>query len=167
MPWSPTSLVRRAPRAPNIGISSGANPAAADLLIERFEQSDAAVREADRAVVHTDVGLHNVSIDPASLAVQGIFDWEGACWADRHYDFRHLVFDRDQHPLFTAAVSTYEESTGVRISRARIYLHNAAMAITYLAFRRGVAAEERWCGRTLEEDLGWSRAALARVGLRT
>jgi hypothetical protein len=32
-----------------------------------------------------------------------------------------------------------------------------------LAFRAGHAAAERWCGRTLAEDLDWSTRAIARV----
>ena len=136
---------------------------AAEQVIGRFEDSDPMGPPADRVLVHTDLGLHNISIDPETLEVSGVFDWEGACWSDRHFDFRHLVFATDSHPLFDAAVAVYHECTGARISLSRVFLHNAAMAVTYLAFREGHAPDERWCGRTLAEDLHWTRTAIARV----
>ncbi len=153
-------------RLPQV-IDDPALEAAADRVIAQFEDSDAPGPPADRVLVHTDLGLHNVSIDPETLAVHGIFDWEGACWSDRHFDFRHLVFDADRHPLFDAAQAAYEARTGVRIAPALVFLHNAAMAVTYLAFRRGIPADDRWCGRTLADDLRWTRTAIARLGAPT
>jgi hypothetical protein len=52
---------------------------------------------------------------------------------------------------------------GRTIDRQRVQLYNAACAITYLAFRDGHAPEEAWCGRTLEQDLRWSRWAIGKV----
>jgi hypothetical protein len=31
--------------------------------------------------------------------VHGLFDYEGAAWADRHHDFRYLAFDLDRDEL--------------------------------------------------------------------
>ena len=149
-------------RLPHV-IDDSALEAAADRVIARYEDSEPAGSEGDRVLVHTDVGFHNVVIDPDTLSVRGIFDWETACWSDRHIDFRHLALDADAHPLFTAAVTEYEERSGAHISRDRVFLHNAALAVTYLAFRIGHSAEERWCGRTLADDLQWTRMAIARV----
>jgi hypothetical protein len=137
-------------------------------LIARAEavldlHDDVAVDEADRALVHTDVGFHNLAIDPESFTVNGIFDYEGAAWADRHYDFRYLVFDLDRYDLLEAATSVYEPIVGRPIRRDRVLLYNAACAITFLAYRFGVEAERRWCGRTLAEDLRWSVHAIDRV----
>jgi hypothetical protein len=53
----------------------------------------------------------------------------------------------------------------VRIDRGRVRLCNAASAICFLAFRRGVPPEERSCGRTLAEDLRWTRTTLANIGI--
>ncbi len=136
---------------------------AVDRIIARFEDSQDVVPDAERVVEHSDLGVHNILIDRDTLAVRGIFDWEGTCWADRHVDFRHLVFDGDEHHLFDAARGAYEARAGAHISRARVLLQNAAMAATYLGFRYGVAPEEKWCSRTLDEDLRWTRAAIARV----
>ncbi len=149
-------------RLPHV-IDDPALEAAAERLIAQFEDSEPAGSPADRVLVHTDLGFHNVSVDPDTLAVHGIFDWEGACWSDRHFDFRNLVFGTSHHPLFDTAIAVYEERTGLRISRARVLLHNAALAVTYLAFRQGIAPEDRWCGRTLVEDLHWTQTAIARV----
>lgn len=162
MPEWPESRAWVRKRLPQV-IDDRTLGAAAERIITRFENAEPAGALADRVLVHTDLGLHNISIDANTLVVHGIFDWEGACWSDRHFDFRHLVFDAEHPSLFDAAVAAYENRTGLLVSRARVFLHNAAMALTYLAFREGHAPEERWCGRTLAEDLRWARTAIARV----
>ena len=121
------------------------------------------VREADRTLVHTDVGFHNLAIDTTSGAVHGIFDYDGVAWADRHHDFRYLLFDFDRYELLEAAIAAYEPVVGHRIQRDRVFLYNAACAVTYLAYRADTAPEERSCGRTLAEDLRWSKSAIAKV----
>lgn len=133
----------------------------AEAVMDAYE--GVSVSEADQALVHTDVGLHNLAIDSASYAVQGIFDYDGAAWADRHHDFRYLVFDFDRYDLLEAAQSVYEGVVGQRIQRNRVLLYNAACAVTYLAYRAGTKPEERSCGRTLAEDLLWSKHAISRV----
>jgi len=130
-------------------------------LMERYETIE--VDEADRALVHGDVGFHNLAIDPSSFAVQGIFDYEDPAWVDRHHDFRYLVFDLDRFDLLEAALAVYEPAVGRTISRSRVLLYNAACAITFLAYRAGSAPDQRPCGRTLAEDLRWTRHAIARA----
>lgn len=134
----------------------------ADIVMQEYES--VLVAPDDRCLVHSDLGLHNVAIDPDSDAVQGVFDYEDAAWADRHHDFRFLVFDLEQNALFDAALSVYEARTGRRIQRDRVWLYNAACALTFLAYRAGKDPEERSCGRTLAEDLRWSRFAISRAG---
>lgn len=138
--------------------------AAADAVMARYEAARDATSESDRTLVHTDLGLHNISIDARTLAVHGVFDWDGACWADRHFDFRYLTVDPADDALLDAAIAAYEPATGRRLSRPRIHLYNAACAVGYLAFRDGVAPDAAWCGRTLAEDLRWTRHAIARAG---
>jgi len=133
----------------------------AAAVMEAYERVP--VSEADRALVHTDVGFHNLGIDPQSYTVHGLFDYDGAAWADRHHDFRYLVFDLDRYALLEAAVSAYEPVVGHRIQRERVLLYNAACAVSFLAYRAGTQPEERSCGRTLAEDLRWSRLAIARA----
>jgi aminoglycoside phosphotransferase len=134
---------------------------AALSLVERYER--VVVAEADTALVHGDLGLHNIGIDLAAGAVHGVFDYEGAAWADRHHDFRYLVLDTDRDELFDAAAAVYERATQRPIERERVLLYNAACAVTFLADRAGTRPEERPCGRTLVEDLRWSRYAIARA----
>jgi aminoglycoside phosphotransferase (APT) family kinase protein len=143
--------------------------AAADRVIAQYEELIEIAPPTDHVLVHTDLGFHNMGVDSTTLEVTGIFDWEAACWADRHLDFRYLVLDDDRethgdrHTLLEAALKVYEPAAGMRISRARVLLHHAACAIGYLAYRAGVPADERWCGRTLAEDLHWTCRAIART----
>lgn len=119
--------------------------------------------ETDRVLVHSDVGLHNLAIDAASLTVCGLFDFDSAAWADRHHDFRYLLFDYDRDEVLEAAVAVYEPAVGCTISRARVALYNAVCAISFLAYRAGRRSDERYCGRTLTEDLRWTRHAVGRA----
>ena len=130
-------------------------------IMEAYES--VAVLDTDRALVHTDVALHNLAIDADTYQVRGIFDYGEAAWADRHHDFCYLVLDVDRWDLLDAAVSAYQRVCGQRILRERVLLYHAACALTFLAFRSGRRPDERWCGRTLREDLEWSRLAISRV----
>jgi aminoglycoside phosphotransferase (APT) family kinase protein len=134
--------------------------------IERtFAIYEAAVVDPDDSVLlHGDLGLHNVVVDPATFEVRGVFDYDGAAWADRHHDFRYLFLDIEQEELLEAALAVYEPAIGRTLSRERIWLYNTACAISYLAYRRGVPTEQRHCGRTLAEDLGWVRSGIERLG---
>jgi hypothetical protein len=135
--------------------------ARASYVMEAYES--VSLEETDRALVHTDVGFHNLGIDPQSFAIHGIFDYDGAAWADRHHDFRYLVFDLDRYEMLDAATSVYEPVVGCSIRRDRVLLYNAACAISYLAYRAGTEPGERSCGRTLAEDLQWSKHAIAKA----
>jgi aminoglycoside phosphotransferase (APT) family kinase protein len=117
----------------------------------------------DLVLVHTDLGLHNIVFDPSLSAPVGIIDFESAAFADRHHDFRYLPLDMVDTTLLDEAVQTYESLTQHKLERARILLYHAACACCYLAFRDGIAPETYWCGRTLEQDLAWTRDALAHL----
>jgi hypothetical protein len=129
-----------------------------EQLLARYE--GVTVEPADRVLVHADLGLHNLAVDPTTNEVRGVFDYGGAAWADRHHDFRYLVFGRPGEDMLEAALAVYEPAVGRSLNRKRIWLYNAACAACFLAFRRGIAAEQKWCGRTLAEDLAWTRSAL-------
>jgi hypothetical protein len=118
---------------------------------------------ADRVLVHGDLGLHNLAIDPATDAVRGIFDYDGAAWADRHHDARYLVLAIPSEPVLEAALAIYEPAVGRTLDRNRIWLYNAVCAASFLASRVDVPAEQKWCGRTLAEDVRWARHALERA----
>lgn len=82
--------------------------------------------------------------------------------ADRHEDFRYLLFDFGPDDLFDAAVNEYGRLTGLAISPRRVALGNAVCSASFLALRLGVPPDLNCCGRTLDEDLRWIRTALAR-----
>jgi len=132
--------------------------------IERYEA--VAVDAGDRVLVHGDVGLHNLALDPETDRVNGIFDYDGAAWADGHHDFRYLLFDVSREDMLDAALAVYEPATGRKLDRGRIRLYNVACAISYLALRSGTRPEQKSCGRTLAEDLRWVRTALSKICLR-
>jgi hypothetical protein len=144
-------------RLPRV-VDDAALVADALAVIEAYEA--VSVSAADRALVHGDVGFHNLAIDLASFEVHGIFDYEDPAWADRHHDFRYLVFDVGRMDLLEAARAAYEPVVGVVLSTERVLLYNAACAVTFLAYRAGSGPDERSCGRTLAEDLRWTRSAL-------
>ena len=99
----------------------------------------------------------------APSGVNGVFDYDGAAWADRHHDFRYLLFDVGREDMLDSALRIYEPAVARSLDRNRIRLYNAACAIGYLAFRAGVPPEQKSCGRTLVEDLQWVRTALAKL----
>jgi hypothetical protein len=134
-----------------------------DRALRRY--FDQPVAPADHALVHTDLGLHNMVFDPETDEVAGLFDYDSAAWADRCHDFRYLVFDAVSDVTLDAALEAYEAATGLALSRPRILLYNAACAIGHLAWRMGAAPEENVSGRTLAEDLNWTDWALKRIGL--
>jgi hypothetical protein len=136
-------------------------------LVSRLEQvfrvyEDVRVDAGDRVLVHADLGLHNIAVDPETADVRGVFDYDGAAWADRHYDFRYLIFDVAHEEALEAALAAYEPKVGRRLDRDRIRLYNGACAIGFLANRCGRSPPEKVCGRTLAEDLAWVRRVLAR-----
>lgn len=65
--------------------------------------------------------------------------------------------------MLEAALAVYEPAVGVQLSRQRIYLYNAVRAFGFLAYRLGTPAGEKPCGRTLAEDLRWTRWAIAQL----
>jgi aminoglycoside phosphotransferase (APT) family kinase protein len=133
----------------------------AEIVLAMYEAIG--ISNADRVLVHGDLGLHNIAIDPMSHRVTGLFDYEEAAWADRHHDFRYLVWDFDRCELLNAALSVYEPAVGRTIDRGRVVLYNAACAVTFLACRAGTPPAQQSCGRTLAEDLRWSRQAIERA----
>jgi hypothetical protein len=159
-PAWPKSRAWIAARLPSV-VKDRALIADADAIMRAYDET--VVTRNDRALVHTDVGFHNLGIDPTTYTVHGLFDYDGAAWADRHHDFRYLVFDLDRYDLLDAAVAVYNTVVERQIHRRRVLLYNAACAVTFLANRVDTPPDERSCGRTLDEDIGWSKHAITRA----
>jgi aminoglycoside phosphotransferase (APT) family kinase protein len=129
-------------------------------LIERHE--DGVEREAEWVLTHCDLGFHNMVVDEVGNVI-GIFDYDDAAFANRHIDFRYLLLEKSDEVLLEAAVSAYCAAGGANIDPARVRVLNAASAVGFLAFRAGHGPDDRPAGRTLVEDLRWTRLALARA----
>lgn len=122
-------------------------------VLQRYE-TEVVIKASDRVLVHGDLGLHNIALVPDTDVVAGVFDYDGASWADRHQDFRYLLFnDGAEEGVLDAALEAYEPAIGTRLDRGRIRLCNTACALGFLAHRSGMPPEARPCGRTLAEDL--------------
>lgn len=130
-------------------------------LLARSDEAEAQV--TDRVLAHTDFGFHNMVVTPEG-AVVGVFDYDEATHTDRHYDFRYLLLDDRDDTLLVNAIEAYQAAGGATIDVSRICLLNAASAIGFLASRGDAAPEEKPAGRTLAEDLRWTRMALERAG---
>jgi hypothetical protein len=154
----PTAVIKA--RLPQV-IDDTALIAAISRVLDAYEAQS--IDPADRVLVHGDLGLHNLAIDPTTNDVRGIFDYDGAAWADRHHDARYLVLAIPGEPVLEAALAIYEPAVGCTLDRNRINLYNAACAASFLASRVGVPPERKWCGRTLVEDVRWVRHALEHV----
>lgn len=141
--------------------------APADLLPEALEVTRryeiACADTADPVLVHSDLGLHNLAFAPDDT-IAGVFDYADAAFADRHHDFRHLLLDTTDDTLLSSAIAAYRAAGGDAIDPQTVALFNAAAAIGFLADRRGHGPDERPAGRTLAEDLAWSRLAISRLG---
>src|SRR5258706_8805940 len=116
-----------------------------DDVLDAYERT--AIGVDDRALVHGDLGLHNIATDPRTTDLRGVFDYDDAAWADRHHDFRYLLFDDRRQDALDAALEVYEPALGRPLRRDRVRLYNAACAASYLAFRLGTRPEQRSCGR--------------------
>ena len=123
------------------------------------------VAAGDRVLVHTDIGLHNLAVDPACHSINGIFDYSSAAWADRHHDFRNLIVDDPTETLLDVALETYAAATGLTLSRDRIRRYGAACAIGDVADRYGRRPNEVAYDRTAAETLDWLVLMLDRGGL--
>ena len=168
---------------PEVTDASDVRSAAPPVLAALAAQPD-----HDRVLVHGDLGLHNLALDPDTDAVRGVFDYGGACLADRHRDFRYLIFDLDTFEPLEAALAVYEPATGVRIDRARVSprerrLRAVVPRRTPRSFPRGTPlwpdtrrgsplgplrtlpgdVSESTIRALPAEDLRWVRGALSRV----
>jgi aminoglycoside phosphotransferase (APT) family kinase protein len=125
-------------------------------LVAEIEPAD-----VDRVLIHGDIGSHNFAFDPVTLELRGLFDFEGAAWADRHWDFEYL---HSYGPAFQSAVlGRYESLIRVCVSAWRIAVYHAAAAISFLACRVDQEPRDRSFGRNLSEDLNWTSEAVERV----
>jgi aminoglycoside phosphotransferase (APT) family kinase protein len=131
VPW-PETGAWIGERLPRVIDDRGLIRSLADV-IEEYE--GVAVNPADRALVHGDLGLHNLALDQAD-AVNGVFDYDGAAWADRHHDFRYLLFDVERDDMLDAALRIYEPAVTRSLDRNRIRLYNLDRTLARFRYLR-------------------------------
>jgi aminoglycoside phosphotransferase (APT) family kinase protein len=120
------------------------------------------IQRSDPVLLHGDFGLHNL-VFRSDFSVAGVFDYSDASLGDCHYDFRSLVLDVGEQELFKAACTAYQHETGRVIDQQCVFLYNAVLALSYLAYRAGTSPEAISCGRNLQQDLRWTRNSIARA----
>ncbi len=134
------------------------------LYLDEFEVIR--IDDQDRVLCHGDPGLHNLAFNADDLTINGIFDFEGATFNDPNWDLRYLIFGpTDFHyELLDIGIQSYLAHSDRLISKQRILFYNAISAITFLAYRKGIENDTRWCGRTFDEDLAWTQLAISKLG---
>ena len=108
--------------------------------------------------------FQNLSFD-SEFNVKGISGFYTACARDPEWDLRYLVTgptSRDYSNM-DYGIEKYAEQGNYQPDRQRVLLYNAVSAIAFLAFRKGIDDDYPWCGRTLTEDLSWTRSALSKL----
>jgi len=158
-PWPKSAAIANLPKV----IEDSRLLARINRALEWWKESTPEV--SDAVLVHGDLGPWNLAVSAATGEVQGVFDYGDAVFGDRHQDFKYMQFHRpEEQVMLEAAIETYEEATRVNLDRGRIRFFNAIEAIGFLGFRFGHAYNERWCGRTLDEDVEWTATALEAAG---
>src|SRR5262249_33755884 len=142
-PSWPEPFAYAAERLPRV-VDDAALIARALKLYRRYEDDERAV--VARVLVHGDFGFHSLVVEEALGAVIGVFDYDGAAFADRHHDFKYLVLDVEDETLLESAIDAYTRAGGAPIDRERLYLINAASAVCFLAYRAGAGADEKPAG---------------------
>ncbi|HEY0961918.1 MAG TPA: aminoglycoside phosphotransferase family protein, partial [Pseudomonadales bacterium] len=61
-------------------------------------------RQHDPVPAHTDLGFHNLVVDPESGLPRGVIDFDSAAYVDRHLDFRYCVLDTPDTALLDRAL---------------------------------------------------------------
>jgi aminoglycoside phosphotransferase (APT) family kinase protein len=123
---------------------------------------DAVEPATDLVVAHGDFGSHNFVFDPVSHEVTGVFDFENACFADRHLDLQY--WPSYGEPILAMAMAEYEARSGARLSVPRVRLYHAITAMAFLAWRaEEPAAHDARSGRNLAQALAWVEQAVDSV----
>lgn len=128
-------------------------------LIDKI--NDIEVSKEDLVFLHGDFGVHNMALNPESLELNGIFDFEEASFGDRHWDLKYLYSYSET--FISNLLHEYQEVTGVTLSKDKLVLYHALTATAFLANRIDQPAGDYICGRTLEQDLRWTNEAVRRA----
>jgi aminoglycoside phosphotransferase (APT) family kinase protein len=113
----------------------------------------------DPVLVHGDIGTHNLAFDPATRRVTGLFDFEEASCADRHFDFKYLPSYGPR--VLQLVIDDYAARTGVTIDVPRMRVLHLMTALSFWAWREeDPEAHDRLSSRNRDQALAWVGLAL-------
>jgi len=136
-----------------------------ELLAYVDEFESITTPDEQKVLCHADLQFSNIAFSESGFAINGIFDFDSATFCDPNWDLRYLVFgpnDSDYEHL-EHGIETYAKISTRPLSRKRILFYNLISAIAYLAFRHGIEKDRHWCGRTYDEDIGWTKLAMSKL----
>jgi aminoglycoside phosphotransferase (APT) family kinase protein len=114
---------------------------------------------ADPVLVHGDIGTHNLAFDPVTRRVTGLFDFEEASCADRHFDFKYLPSYGPR--VLKLVLDDYRDRTGVAIDVPRMRILHLMTALSFWAWREDdPEAHDRLSSRNRDQALAWVGLAL-------
>lgn len=118
------------------------------------------VTPTDCTFLHGDLGSHNLVVDDAGR-IGGLFDFEEACFGDRHHDFRWLPsFGED---FMARAFAAYQEQTGAIVDVDRVRHLHALVALAQLGWGLRAPDEHHRTGRTVAQTRRWAESAIDAV----
>ncbi len=118
------------------------------------------VTRADRVFLHGDLGSHNLVVDDDGR-IRGLFDFEEACFGDRHHEFRWLPsFGED---FMARAFAAYREQTGAIVNVERVRRLHALVAMAQLGWGLRAPNEHHRTGRTVAQTRSWAERAVDAV----
>jgi hypothetical protein len=153
-PWPPANTRVNLARA---GLPAALLPRALAVL-DRWEGP--AASPGDRTVVHGDFGTHNFVFSDDGERLCGVFDVDAAGVGDRHLDLKYLPsYGRT---FMARALASYGRVSGASPSVEAIFLHHAAAALGYLAWRvDDPYAHDHGSGRDFAGAVAWAERAVA------
>jgi aminoglycoside phosphotransferase (APT) family kinase protein len=123
----------------------------AQRLVDSYEPGE------DRAFLHGDLGSHNVVVDGQGHIV-GLYDFDEACVADRHHEFRWLPSYGEAN--MAVALAIYREKTGIAVDVPHVRRVHALAALEQYGWGLRDPEEHRRTRRTLAQTRAWAECAV-------
>lgn len=148
------------PTRPAVDLDDVRRGAAALSSIKAQRLVDSYEPGGDRTFLHGDLGSHNVVVDGQGHIV-GLYDFDEACVADRHHEFRWLPSYGEAN--LAVALAVYQGKTGVAVDIARVRRVHALAALEQYGWGLRAPEEHRRTRRTLAQTRAWAERAVEDV----